>query len=311
MISSENQLLPREIYHSILEYLPLENLFRSANLVCHEFYQIIHQDPSFQLLLYLNNFSRNFQRVDSCFFDEKSNSCVMRVELLDPKEKFVDIFIMKELKTIKNPFVWKNIISYELERPLVLIRVYNLKHYIEKSVLLQAIFDPECTALFCELCKLYEMVYRNRETMDILNIFNVKDYNRSTLLMNFAYSNAYSKFIWMCENLLPPMCNNDHFMIGNRTYGQNCLHIACARGSTQIVEYLIEKRGMDLNATDFDGYTCLHLAACKQNYSLCKYLLDHGADKHKLTLNGFRAVNLVNTENQDLKKLLKVTPVNH
>lgn len=70
-----------------------------------------------------------------------------------------------------------------------------------------------------------------------------------------------------------------------RTYQQNCLHIACNRGFVELVEYFLAK-GMDVNEVDVDGYTPLHIAVYSKKYEIVKLLLEKGADKTKKMENG-------------------------
>lgn len=62
------------------------------------------------------------------------------------------------------------------------------------------------------------------------------------------------------------------------TEGQNILFAACIRGSVDVVEYLVETMGSDMNFKDKNGYDCLYVAGVRGNLKLFKYLLKKGMD---------------------------------
>ena len=56
------------------------------------------------------------------------------------------------------------------------------------------------------------------------------------------------------------------------------LHEAAALKSLNIIKYLVEKRGADVNAIDSDGKTPLHKAAWQGRIDAVKYLVSKGAN---------------------------------
>lgn len=62
-------------------------------------------------------------------------------------------------------------------------------------------------------------------------------------------------------------------------HGVTALHVACAKGRTQIVKYLIEELHCNPNVKSTNHFmTPLHMAAHHGKLDIVKYLLAHGAD---------------------------------
>lgn len=69
-------------------------------------------------------------------------------------------------------------------------------------------------------------------------------------------------------------------------YGNNLLHIAVKNDSYSIINYLINKNGMDLDARDENGQTLLELYVTNNNIDLVKKLIENGADSSIKDRNG-------------------------
>ena len=72
----------------------------------------------------------------------------------------------------------------------------------------------------------------------------------------------------------------DSQCIENQTFtnaGQNALHIACHKGNTSCVEYLLEKAGFNPNVLlkQKTQSTSLHLACKQGHFKIAEYLVDH------------------------------------
>jgi ankyrin repeat protein len=60
------------------------------------------------------------------------------------------------------------------------------------------------------------------------------------------------------------------------------------------VRYLVEERGADVNARDYEGFTPLHHAASRGDVELIRYLVDHGADVMALSRKGQTTADMAN-----------------
>lgn len=60
--------------------------------------------------------------------------------------------------------------------------------------------------------------------------------------------------------------------------GRTPLYMASCYGHKDIVEYLLEKRGYDINAVDLSGVSALMCAIWNNQDEMAKYLIKKGAD---------------------------------
>ncbi|MCR5257463.1 MAG: ankyrin repeat domain-containing protein, partial [Desulfovibrio sp.] len=67
--------------------------------------------------------------------------------------------------------------------------------------------------------------------------------------------------------------------------GETALHHAASRGSTTMLEILLDK-GVDVNAKDKHGITPIHLAAQNDSSDAVKLLLERGADINAKIIDG-------------------------
>jgi len=87
--------------------------------------------------------------------------------------------------------------------------------------------------------------------------------------------------------------------------GATPLHRASMMGHLKIVQLLIEFNAI-LNIQDEDGQTSLHRAAQRGHFGVCKLLLEHCSElKIIKDRKGYTAYDLLTTENDELKILLK------
>lgn len=71
--------------------------------------------------------------------------------------------------------------------------------------------------------------------------------------------------------------------------GYTLLHWACQEGDKNVVEFLL-RVGADFNKRDKDGFHALEIASTKGYIDIVKLLIDNGADIH-MSRNGFTAVH--------------------
>ena len=91
----------------------------------------------------------------------------------------------------------------------------------------------------------------------------------------------------------------------NNDYGPLPIHWACVHGHILTVEYFLNK-GIDIDATDRNGCTPLTVSA-QYGESLCvSYLLQKGANKFHVDINGDSALHWASFKGMPLAWLLKV-----
>ena len=83
--------------------------------------------------------------------------------------------------------------------------------------------------------------------------------------------------------------------------GYTMLHYAASHNHTDLMKYLIEKEGADVNSIDSTYWSPLHLAAIADNLKACKVLLEHGANFEYPNSDENLPVDL--TEDVKVKKL--------
>ncbi|OQR86752.1 hypothetical protein ACHHYP_09990 [Achlya hypogyna] len=69
--------------------------------------------------------------------------------------------------------------------------------------------------------------------------------------------------------------------------GQTCLMRACLFGSVDVVKFLLNYPGIDVNKGEKDGYTPMHGAAYQGRPNVVKVLLDYGLSATELHKDGF------------------------
>jgi len=69
-------------------------------------------------------------------------------------------------------------------------------------------------------------------------------------------------------------------------FGKTILHEAARSSNLELVRYLIEKRGADVNARTNLGETVLHFAARNGSLELVRYLIGRGSDVNAITNDG-------------------------
>ena len=81
--------------------------------------------------------------------------------------------------------------------------------------------------------------------------------------------------------------------------------LAAGSNNAELLKYLIEEKGMDLNqGLEFPQYFTPLTAACYDNsLDTAKYLLEHGANKNLINTEGKKAIDYAHTE--EMKALLK------
>lgn len=85
------------------------------------------------------------------------------------------------------------------------------------------------------------------------------------------------------------------------------LMLACLCANPQIVEILLEKYLVDVNETDFNGFTALHHCAYTNNdttYTIAEYLCYKGIDLNIKCMSGVTALGIAYTKRD--KKLIRI-----
>ncbi len=90
-------------------------------------------------------------------------------------------------------------------------------------------------------------------------------------------------------------------------YGDNCLFIASKSGNIEIVKYLVEEAGANLNHVGDDG-NALMVAISSRQYEIADYLIDKGINIAAKSKNGSNVFHIVaNIGNADyIEKLLEI-----
>ena len=91
-------------------------------------------------------------------------------------------------------------------------------------------------------------------------------------------------------------------------FGKSGLHYACQEGHADVVKYLVEECGCDINVCDRDGLTPLHLA-CKHghNVDIVKYLLSRSECNSLVRTNdGNTALHFACTTTQFNPKIIEI-----
>ena len=87
--------------------------------------------------------------------------------------------------------------------------------------------------------------------------------------------------------------------------GRTVLMEACLAFRFDVIKLLVDKK-VDINEQDNNGCTALMRAAYSGYAELVQYLLEHGADKELIDLEGNKAIHYVRTDClTELKPLLK------
>ena len=61
---------------------------------------------------------------------------------------------------------------------------------------------------------------------------------------------------------------------------RTALHLAADSGKLEVVKYLLEKGGAEVNVQNNGGWTALHLAARNGHLEAVKYLLEKRSEEH-------------------------------
>jgi acyl-CoA-binding protein len=78
---------------------------------------------------------------------------------------------------------------------------------------------------------------------------------------------------------------------------------ACDRGNIEIVKFLVDELGVDVNKQDADGQTCLHYAVSCEHLDLVKYLANlKQLDRNLADNDGLKAAD--STENKEIVEIL-------
>ena len=112
-----------------------------------------------------------------------------------------------------------------------------------------------------------------------------------------------SSDFWGVCSILNRDAENININMHDGTHGFTPLHIACACGNVQIVEYLCEHGG-DINAPDYSGETPLYQAVMNGNSELLSYLL---LSSTSATTAGPSEKKHINRNCIDAKRLLAYT----
>lgn len=101
-------------------------------------------------------------------------------------------------------------------------------------------------------------------------------------------------------------------------HGATLLHNAAERKCPKVLEYLLEKQVIDVNATDYYGYTPLHLAVGDDNKGrppsyfgledakkCVKLLMEYGADPYAKIFYGKKSTPIEIAQDGDLVEIME------
>lgn len=75
--------------------------------------------------------------------------------------------------------------------------------------------------------------------------------------------------------------------------GYTCLHAAASYAHLDLLQYLLSRPDIDVNARDTDGDTALHVC---EDVASAQALLDSGADSKALNVHGFNPADIARQE---------------
>lgn len=105
---------------------------------------------------------------------------------------------------------------------------------------------------------------------------NVANYNGYTPLQ-LAIKMSNLAFVRMISDKAVP-AHAKLFETIESKHGNNGLHIAVDTGASDIVQFILDHRCVDVNATNFSGHTPLVLARAMKHTAIVRILMDHNAD---------------------------------
>ena len=114
---------------------------------------------------------------------------------------------------------------------------------------------------------------------------NIRSFRKYTLLHEAVRGNSSEIFQLLLEHNLDPFEQNE--------FGCTPLHLAAARGSSDIVDIYLAMRNIDacLNIVDVDGCSALVVAIEKKQVQIAHQLISQGADIH--VLDGYQNSTLI------------------
>ncbi|ORX42663.1 ankyrin [Piromyces finnis] len=109
---------------------------------------------------------------------------------------------------------------------------------------------------------------------------NIKDRHEKIPFHYACYKGNENIVKYLIKNGVDPRIKND--------YGRMSLHFVCGaeKENINLVKYLIEDIGLDINIQNKDGCTPLHYACEQGNENIVKYLIEKGADTSIKNNNG-------------------------
>jgi len=90
-------------------------------------------------------------------------------------------------------------------------------------------------------------------------------------ISDLIYHNDFDGFKATVDGLDNVNAQNKH--------GESILHLAIRRDRMDMIKYLVEEKGADINITDVAGWTPLMEAVVDNFPDVVKYLVEQGADK--------------------------------
>lgn len=306
--------LPSDALFQIFLFLEPNIIFKKVTLMNKEFYKVIN-GPSFLEIYYKIIFGKTNEKVD------------------DYSQKFKENY--EKIKSYKTDILsWvptDNINRYDYKELLDWI-IFNNYYKLLKIILKQHKINEEISLLILDkpIIGLYKvLILRNTklsmfkpqrllqkaikensiECFDVI-LDEIDTPIKLDKIENPAYYFINSYYDLVCPIHSASYYGNLNFLkhiqskgakmqMIELNYGQTILHIATSQNKLDIMEYILEKKIIDINETDQDGWTSLHIAASKGIFENTELLLKYGAKKNlntgfgtPLTLAKLKGYNL-------------------
>lgn len=122
-------------------------------------------------------------------------------------------------------------------------------------------------------CNCVETLFQEKMAKIDLGILNDNGYTP----LHLAIKNSNLKLVKMIKDKAAASHVKLFEMVETK-HGNNALHIAVENGADDIVQFILDNRCVDINATNLSGHTALVLARAIKNVVIVRALMDHNAE---------------------------------